>query len=175
MLLRRIARPMLGSMFVVGGIDTLRHPQQRAERAAPVITKLTETLPVQLPKDPVDVVRMDAAVKIAAGLALSTGRMPRLAALVLAGSLVPTTIGGHPFWKERDPAARAMQQTHFFKNLAMLGGLLLAAADTEGRPSIGYRTRHAAATTTKETKRAAKRARKNAAIARRQAASRLPG
>jgi hypothetical protein len=28
---------------------------------------------------------------------------------------------------------------HFLKNLGLLGGLLLAAADTEGRPSIGWR------------------------------------
>jgi uncharacterized membrane protein YphA (DoxX/SURF4 family) len=175
MLLRRIARPMLGSIFVMGGWEAFRNPHPRAQRAAPVITKLIETLPVPLPKDPVDVVRLDAAIKMGAGLALSTGRLPRLSALVLAGSLVPTTVGGHPFWREQDKTARMMQRTQFLKNLSLLGGLLIAAADTEGRPSLGYRTRHLAATTSKETKQAAKKARKKAAKASKRAADRLPG
>ena len=33
---------------------------------------------------------------------------------------------------------------HFFKNLSMLGGLLLAAVDTEGRPGVAWRAKHAA-------------------------------
>ena len=36
---------------------------------------------------------------------------------------------------------RAQQQMHFFKNLALLGGLILAAVDTEGEPSLGWRAR----------------------------------
>ena len=34
MLIRRIARPMLASVFVYAGIDSLRNPQKRAEMAA---------------------------------------------------------------------------------------------------------------------------------------------
>jgi hypothetical protein len=37
-----------------------------------------------------------------------------------------------------------MQRVQFFKNLSMLGGLLLAAADTEGRPSMSWRAHRAA-------------------------------
>jgi putative oxidoreductase len=82
---------------------------------------------------------------MAAGGLLALGRLPRLSALALAGSLVPTTLAGHRFWSETDPAKRSMQQIQFFKNVSMLGGLLLAAVDTSGKPSIGWRARHAIA------------------------------
>jgi uncharacterized membrane protein YphA (DoxX/SURF4 family) len=70
--------------------------------------------------------------------------MPRLAALALAGTLVPTTIAGHRFWEIDNPQQRSAQRIHFLKNLSMLGGLLLAATDREGRPSLSWRARRAA-------------------------------
>ena len=73
--------------------------------------------------------RANAAVQLAAGTLLALGRLPRLSALALAGSLAPTTAAGHPFWTVEDPAKRAQQRIQFNKNLAVLGGLLLAAAD----------------------------------------------
>ncbi len=33
-----------------------------------------------------------------------------------------------------DPAERAQQRVHFFKNVSMLGGLIIASGDTEGQP-----------------------------------------
>jgi len=59
--------------------------------------------------------------------------VPRIAAAVLAGSLLPTTFGGHPFWQESDKVERVNQRTHFVKNLSILGGLLIAVGDTAGR------------------------------------------
>lgn len=161
-LVRRVARPMVATMFVMGGIESLRNPQGPAQKAGPVATKIAEKLPVQLPTEPVDLVRIDAGVKVGAGLMFAMGRLPRLSALALAATLVPTTFAGHPFWTEKDPSARAAQQIHFFKNVSMLGGLLLAAVDTEGRPSLGWRARRAAAGASKETRRSARRARKQA-------------
>ncbi len=54
---------------------------------------------------------------------------PRLSALTLAASLVPTTLAGHAYWKIEDPAARKVQRIQFHKNMAMIGGLLFAALD----------------------------------------------
>jgi len=53
-----------------------------------------------------------------------------------AGSLVPTTLAGHRFWEADDRSQRDAQLTPFTKNAAMLGGLLAAALDTGGRPSV---------------------------------------
>jgi putative oxidoreductase len=114
---------MLAVIFVQGGIEALRRPHGRAEQAAPVIDRIRRAVPV-LPDDRVTLVRANAAVQMVAMLA--TGRAPRLAAGLLAASLVPTTIGGHRFWAMDDPVERARQRTHVGKNLAILGGLLLA-------------------------------------------------
>ncbi len=37
---------------------------------------------------------------------------------------------------------RRHQETHFMKNLGLFGGLLLAAADTQGRPGLAWRASH---------------------------------
>jgi len=143
-IVRRLARPMMATMFVVGGADAFRHPDGRAVLAAPVATRIARAVPLPLPTDPVQLVRLDAATKVASGLLFATGRVPRLSALVMAGSLVPTTLAGHPYWTFDDAAQRATQRIQFLKNLGLLGGLLLAAVDTEGKPSLGYRARKVA-------------------------------
>ncbi|MFF2114500.1 DoxX family protein [Rhodococcus sp. ACS1] len=148
MLVRRIARPLLSAIFISGGIDALRNPAQKAQAAAPLIDKSTEALPgsvtQKIPSDPETLVKINAAVQIGGGVLLATGKAPRLASLALAGSLVPTTVVGHDFWNETDPAKRAAQRTQFLKNVSLLGGLLIAAVDTEGKPSLGWRGRRAA-------------------------------
>lgn len=147
MIVRRIARPMLAGVFVVSGVDVLRNPGSRVDVAAPTVNALHALSPAPvrplIPTDPETAVRVNAAAQVGAGLLLATGKFPRIAASVLTTSLVPTTAVGHQFWAESDPAARAAHRVHFAKNLAILGGLLLAAVDTEGRPSLAYRGRAA--------------------------------
>jgi putative oxidoreductase len=141
-LTRRIARPLLAAPFVSGGVETLRNPGPRVEKAETVAPQIAERLP--LPDETDQLVKVNAAVQVAAGVLLSIGRLPRLAAGALALSLVPTTLAGHRFWEEEDASRRAQQQIQFVKNLGLLGGLVLAAVDTEGAPSLGWRTRRAA-------------------------------
>jgi len=143
MLVRRIARPLLASIFVSGGINALRTPEGHASAASPVAEKTARALPFNLPTDPAQLVKIDAAVKVGAGTLLALNRFPRISSILLAGSLVPTTLAAHRFWEEHEAAAKAQQQIHFFKNLGLLGGLMLAAVDTEGKPSVGWRARRA--------------------------------
>ncbi|MFD4631578.1 DoxX family protein [Streptomyces sp. NPDC058284] len=148
---------MLASVFVTGGLKTLRDPEGAAVAAESVAVPVGSRIP-GLPEDPEKLVRINGAVQLGAGLMLATGRMPRIAALALAGSLVPTTLAGHAFWKEKDPEQRAAQRTQFIKNVSLMGGLLIAAADTHGKPSVAYRTRAVATT----GRRAARRTRRDA-------------
>ncbi|QGK68267.1 DoxX family membrane protein [Allosaccharopolyspora coralli] len=145
MLIRRVARPLLASIFIVGGINCLRDVQGHAKAAAPKIDKVTDqagdALPDELPTDAETLVRVDGAVKVGAGVLLALGKMPRLSALALITSLVPTTVVGHAFWEYEDSAQRDQQKIHFYKNLGLIGGLLLAAVDTEGKPSLAYQAR----------------------------------
>jgi uncharacterized membrane protein YphA (DoxX/SURF4 family) len=129
-------------MFVSGGIDALQHAESKVPRAAPVTDKVTE--PLGLRSDPVDLVRLNGAVMVAGGLMFASGKLPRFSAVALAATLIPTTFAGHRFWEDEDPQQRAQQRTHFLKNMSMLGGLILAATDTEGRPSLSWRARRRA-------------------------------
>jgi putative oxidoreductase len=43
--------------------------------------------------------------------------------------MIPTTLAAHRFWTVEDPGLRKQQQVQFHKNMAMIGGLLLAALD----------------------------------------------
>ncbi len=125
-------------MFVSNGLDTLLNPKPKVDVATPLLEKAGDALPIDDPPPPSTLVQVDAAVKVVAGSLLAAGYVPRLASAALAASLVPTTIAGHAFWEEEDDEQRTAHQLHFSKNLAMLGGLMLAAADTHGKPSLGW-------------------------------------
>ena len=74
-------------------------------------------------------------VEVGAGLALLGGFGTRWAALVLAGFTLAATFIFHNFWGV--PADQAMvQQLMFFKNMAVVGGLLTVAAWGAGAWSV---------------------------------------
>lgn len=116
MLGRRLAFPLLATIFVVEGLDAARSPGGRVQAA--------EKLGLPHPRL---AVRANGAAMVAGGVTLAAGNHPRLAAVCLAASLVPTTLAGHRFWDEEDTTARRTQRVHFEKNLGLLGGLLLVA------------------------------------------------
>lgn len=126
-LTRAIARPMLASMFIYGGLDSVRDPKSKAAAAQGTADLITKTTGRQF--EPADLVRFNGAVHVVAGAALATGRFPRLAALTLAATLGPTTSGGHRFWDEMEPGPKRNQTIHFLKNVSMTGGLLMATLD----------------------------------------------
>jgi uncharacterized membrane protein YphA (DoxX/SURF4 family) len=173
MLVRRIARPLLASSFIVGGIDTLRHPESRVPGARPIVEQITATadkqLPVQVPRDVEQWVRIDAGVKVVAGSLFALGRLPRLSAVAMSASIVPTTLAGHRFWEHEDPKERFGQLSNFLKNAGILGGLLLAAVDTEGRPSVGWRAKRVASRAAEATEKNVAKAQKAAAKAQKKA------
>jgi uncharacterized membrane protein YphA (DoxX/SURF4 family) len=157
---RIVARPFLASIFVTGAVNALKDVEGHAQKAKPVTDrvvpqaeKLGQRLGVPVPTDPALLVRINAIVQLTAAAALATGKAPRISSAILAGSLVPTTLAGHRFWEETDPGAKKAQRIQFFKNLSVLGGLLIAANDTNGRPGVAWRARHAA----KDARRAARR------------------
>lgn len=166
-IVRRIARPLLASVFVAGGLEALRHPGPRTAKAAAFADKVAA--PLGLPEDPELLVRANGAAMIAGGGLLGLGRFPRLAAAVLTGSMIPTTIAGHAFWHESDPEVRKQQQTQFFKNLGLIGGLLLAAVDTEGKPGLAYRAGMASDAAGRAARTGRREARHLARAARREA------
>lgn len=173
-LVRRVARPMLAAIFIAGGIEALRRPGKRVEAAQPLVDRAAE--PLGLPQDPELLIRANGALMVGAGALLATGRFPRVAAATLAGTLVPSTIVEYPFWAAENPEERRSQLVQSLKNVGLLGGLLLAAVDTEGKPGLAYRAKMAgdsigrtARTTRREARMAAKLAGKEARLKANQA------
>ena len=167
--LRLVARPMLASIFIAEGIDSLLHPDTKAPAAEAVVRPLAEQVPV-VPDQVEQAVRLNGAVQLVAGSLLAIGRFPRLSAAALAASLIPTTYAGHRFWESNDKQERSQQKIHFLKNVSMLGGLLIAAGDTAGNPSVAWRSRHAAKTVKREAALTAKSVQAASAKAEAQAA-----
>ncbi|MFF4155916.1 DoxX family membrane protein [Streptomyces sp. NPDC001678] len=126
--LRTLARPLLASAFISAGVQTVRRPELLAPVAAPVALAIADWIPV-LPRDARALVRLNGAVHLGAGGLLALGILPRLSALTLAASLVPTTLAGHAYWREDDPGKRMQHRVAFFANVSILGGLLAIAAD----------------------------------------------
>lgn len=163
MIVRRLARPLLASVFVAGGVEALRNPAARTDRAARLLAKVPSGT---ASSDPDLAVRVNGAALLGGGLLLATGRLPRLASTVLAASIVPTTAIEHAFWDESDPAAKAQSRRLFVKNVGLLGGLLLAAVDTAGKPGLAWRAQQASRSTRasrRDDRRAQRAARREAA------------
>ena len=161
---RALARPLLSTIFIVQGAKAVRDPEPHVQKAQPVTDRFVPLVkrlaPAQvgdrIPESTANLVRLNGAAQVLGGVALASGKGRRLGAVVLASSLVPTTLAAHAFWKESDKAVRATQKVQFMKNLGLLGGLLLAAVDTEGKPGVAWRATHGAQTAKRETKRAGK-------------------
>ena len=119
-MVKSLGRMLLAGVFISGGANTFTNPDQRAVKVAKAGIPQAREATI-----------LNGATMVVAGTALALGIAPRLAAAVLAASLIPTTFVGHPFWQEESPANRAGQQIHFLKNLAILGGLLFVIADKD--------------------------------------------
>ncbi|NVN51925.1 DoxX family membrane protein [Mycolicibacterium hippocampi] len=147
MLIRRVARPMLSAVFISRGVDALRSPKPAADATRHTLeglSKLPDPVGTNVPSNAETVARVNAAVQIGGGLLLATGKLPRVASAALALSVVPGSLGGHAFWNEVDPQRKADERRAFVTDVSLIGGLIIAALDTEGKPSLGWRGRRAA-------------------------------
>ncbi len=155
---RRLARPLLAASFVSTALPMLKDqsylhgPIRDAGLAEPEL-----------------LAKAHVYTNLIGGLALATGRFPRIAALALAGNLAPATVIGHAFWSAPE-AEKTTQKINFFKNVSLLGGLLIAANDTDGRESVPHAVGRVGRQTTKKARKATAKAEKAAS----RAAKRLP-
>ena len=140
-LVRRLARPLLASVFITTGLDHFRHPGDKIEGARPLVKAASKVTGKQANTE--RAVRVNGALMTGAGVLFAMGKMPRLSAAMLAASLIPTTVAEHAFWKETDPETKREERRRFLNNAALLGGLLIAAGDTEGKPGLLWRSQHA--------------------------------
>ena len=119
-MIRTVTHLLLSGIYIINGWGAFSKPGGRP--------KLVAAAGIPQPER---AVILNAAVMILAGLLLSLGISPRLAAALLLGSMIPTTIVGHPFWKEEPGPQRQNQETQFLKNLSMIGGLLMVLMEKD--------------------------------------------
>lgn len=147
MLIRRIARPMLSAVFIGQGVDALLNPKPAAQAAQPTVSglqSLPDSVSSNIPADAETFAQINAAVQIGGGVLLAAGKLPRVASAALALTVIPGNLGTHMFWTESDPERKAEKRRAFLADISLLGGLLIASADTAGKPSLGWRGRRAA-------------------------------
>jgi len=77
-----------------------------------------------------------APVEFVGGLMLLFGFATRYAALVMLLFVIIATFSSHRYWDFADPAQRAQQNSHFWKNVSMMGGQVLLFLTGAGRYSL---------------------------------------
>jgi putative oxidoreductase len=118
---KALGRALLSGMFIHGGYHAAKEPGGRVAMAEKAGVPSAELM-----------VKVDGSLMVLGGILLALGIRPRLAALILAGCLIPTTYAGHQFWNQETKQASDQQLTQFMKNLAMLGGLIVVLAEERG-------------------------------------------
>jgi len=83
-----------------------------------------------------------AVIELGGSICLITGYQARIAALVMFLYMIVLTAIFHNYWAA-DPRIAGMQETHFRKNLAIMGGLLMLVYSGPGRWALGQRGRKA--------------------------------
>jgi putative oxidoreductase len=118
-----LGRLIFGGYFLYSGVNHFLHKDMMSGYAK---SKGVPAAEVAVPAT--------GALLVAGGLSLLTGYKPKLGAALIGTFLVGVSPSIHAFWKESDPQQRQADLTHFLKNLALLGGALIAASGAEPWP-----------------------------------------
>lgn len=79
-----------------------------------------------------------APVEFFGGLAILLGFGTRYAALLILAFTIVASFSSHAYWNFTDAAQRAAQNTHFWKNTSMKGGLILLFVTGAGRFALDW-------------------------------------
>ena len=161
-LVRVIARPLIASSFVFSGVDRLRNAGATAPQLKPVLAGVTKLVPsaAAVTSNEKLVGQVLGATQVSAALLLGIGRFSRVAALLLT---VTATVNALVDFRSGDASTaegKKARRTQLLKNLSLIGAVLLAAVDTNGRPGLAWRAGHLATGARKNASGLVKDARK---------------
>ncbi len=147
-LLRLAGRTMLASFFVVTGAKAVANPEPLVESAEPLAKAFVPlaqkvappTVANYIPDDTTTLVRVTGAAQVVGGLMLATGVGRRLGATVLGVSMVPHVLASRPR-AGATAAEREVLRSQLLRNVALLGGAILASLDTQGKPDLAWLAR----------------------------------
>ena len=128
-----IGRLLLAAIFLVSGIAKLTDTPGTVAHMTAAGIPYAETLAI-----------VAGAAEVLGAVSIATGFLTRSGSLGLILFMIPTTLIFHAFWNEVGQA-RMPQMVNFMKNLGIIGGLAVLAAQGAGRFSIDHRIRRARA------------------------------
>ncbi|MBE9403063.1 hypothetical protein M4D54_01440 [Brachybacterium sp. p3-SID1565] len=139
-LVRRIARPLLAAPFILEGVRTASQPEREIDVYPQAFEAVDSALAKTSTPDFLDartIIRASGAIAAGAGIMYATNRRPRLAAATL---LLTTSVGwaGRKRIWELSGEERMQEIQSILTDAGLLGGVLLAVVDHDGRPSLGY-------------------------------------
>lgn len=160
---RFIARPLLAASLVAGGVSRLRNADATALQLRPALRQVATLVPAAATADELRVAKALGAVQAGVGVMLGLGKLARISALVLAGT---AAVNALLEYREADlsvPEGRKKRRERLLLNLSLVGGVLLAAVDTNGRPGMAWRAEHLAADARRQLSKADRAVRSAAA------------
>lgn len=153
-IVRVLARPLLASSFIVSGVDRVRRAESTAAQLQPVLDTVTKAVPAAAAATANGklVAQVLGATQIGAGLLLAMGKFSRPAAILLSASAAVNALADFKSADSSTPEARKERRNQLLKNLSLMGAVLLAAVDTNGRPGLAWRAEHFASDARKNAK-----------------------
>ncbi|MGP5623789.1 hypothetical protein [Brachybacterium alimentarium] len=138
-LVRRIARPLLAAPFIAEGVRTALRPEREIDVYPQAFDAVDSTLSKSSAPGFLDartIVRATGVIAAGAGLMYATNRRPRAAAAALLLTTSVGWAGRKKVWELRGEE-RAREIQAILTDAGLLGGVLLAVVDHDGRPSLG--------------------------------------
>ena len=118
-----IGRAIFGGYFLYNGINHFLHREQLSGYA-------------QMKGVPAANVAVEGSgvLMILGGLSLLTGYKPKIGSALITAFLAGVTPSMHRFWSEQNPQQRQAEMINFMKNVALVGGAMIAASHPEPWP-----------------------------------------
>jgi putative oxidoreductase len=130
-----IGRILISAVFIVFGYVQFTHIGGYI--ANPAVIKFSGLTGGIL--SPTIIAYLVAAIDLIGGILILLGYQTRWAAIVLIMFVVLTLVFVHHFWT-MEGAAFAGNRAHFYKNLAIIGGLLFLISGGAGSCSLDHRS-----------------------------------
>ncbi len=128
-----IGRFLLGMYFIVPAIQKITDfEMMTAYMQAHDVPFISILLPLTI------------VIQLSAGVALIVGYKGKFAAFILAGLTLVISIYMHNFWVMEEGVTRMHEMQNFIKNMAIMAGLLMVAAQGTGKFSFDNRGENSA-------------------------------
>jgi uncharacterized membrane protein YphA (DoxX/SURF4 family) len=141
-----IARFLISLIFIAGAVSKILHWHETERLLMNTLCEwqsnigfsdnLQECLATLVPWTPL-LLLVATLFELCGGLSVLLGIKEKWGATLLFLFLIPTTILFHQFWFV-EGSAREMQMTHFLKNLAIMGGLLMIVLQGTEKPKMAF-------------------------------------